>query len=272
MKSLTLLEKQAANIRRRILVAAHRARSAHIGSALSAVDILAYLYAGALRFRAREPNWPNRDRFILSKGHGALALYATLVEHRFFRGTLLAQYFANGSKLAGHPVWASAPGIEATTGSLGHGLSLGLGQALAAKYDKRSYRVFVMLSDGECDEGSIWEAAMAASHWKLDNLIAIIDYNKIQSFGTVKEVMNLEPFREKWRSFGWSTQEVNGHDFQNLALGFKKIPRVRNKPTVIIAHTVKGKGISFMENTLTWHYKNLTDELLAQALQELVTA
>lgn len=269
MKSLKFFQKQAATIRSRILKTAHRARTPHIGSALSTVDILTHLYFHTLRLKSDQPEWPDRDRFILSKGHGGLALYATLVQRSFFSEKKLSYYGSDQSPLAGHPILNSAPGIEATSGSLGHGLNIGLGQALAAKHDSRPYRVFVMLSDGECNEGSVWEAAMAASQWRLDNLIAIIDYNKIQSFGTTKEVMDLEPLADKWRAFGWSVKEANGHDFKDLLAAFRKIPLHASKPTVVIAHTIKGRGVSFMENTVDWHYKNLNDDLLKKALAEI---
>lgn len=257
-------------IRKAVLLASYRAQTPHIGSCFSCVDILTYLYFKVLKLNLHEPKWPNRDRFILSKGHAALALYATLTERRFFSASFIKAYTNNGTKLAGHPVFRSAPGIEATSGSLGHGLAIALGIALAGKKDHKKYRVFAMLSDGECDEGSVWESVMAASQLKLDNLVAIIDYNKIQSFGTVKEVMDLEPFAKKWQAFGWTVKEINGHNFKDIEKAFSKIPFKKGKPSVIIAHTIKGRGVSFMENKLEWHYKNLTEDLLTKALNELV--
>jgi transketolase len=204
----------------------------------------------------------------MSKGHAASALYAILAKRRFFKEDILRNYCADGC-LPGHATRDCVPGLEVSTGSLGHGLPIGTGMALAAKHDKANNRIFVLLSDGECDEGSVWEAAMFAGHHGLDNLVAIIDYNNIQAFGRTKEVLDLEPFAEKWRSFKWAAKEVNGHDLDDLMRTSLAIPFSMGKPSVIIAHTVKGKGVSFMEDTLTWHYKSPDKDQLSLALKEL---
>jgi len=265
----TKYRRIATGIRKKIVKMHAISNTSHIGSALSCVDILAGLYFSILRIDPKNPNYKNRDRFILSKGHAASALYATLAQRGFFSEEILEQYCIDGGKLSGHSTKACVPGVEASTGSLGHGLSIGIGMALAAKYDASKYRVFVLLSDGECDEGSVWEAAMFASHHKLDNLIAIIDYNKIQAFGRTKEVLNLEPFVDKWKAFGWEVKEIDGHDFQEILHVLKGIPFKEGKPSIAIAHTVKGKGISFMEDEVLWHYKSPNKEQLEIALREL---
>lgn len=262
--------KIAAQIRRHILVMHSRAGTSHIGSALSCVDILVGLYFGkVLKINPRYPDDPKRDRFILSKGHAASALYATLAVRDYFNKSVLERYCCDGTSLPGHSTRNCVPGVEVSTGSLGHGLSIGAGMASAAKHDKLRYRIFVLLSDGECDEGSVWEGALFAGHHKLDNLIAIVDYNKIQAFGRIKEVLNLEPFTDKWKSFSWEVKEINGHDFKEIISTLKNIPFKKNKPSVVIAHTIKGKGISFMENKLEWHYKFPNKKELELALQEL---
>ncbi len=250
----------------------HRANASHIGSCLSIVDILTVLYGSILNVDSTRPDWPGRDRFILSKGHAAAALYATLAEKGFFPVKWLETYCKDGSKLGGHITHHDVPGVEVSTGSLGHGLPIGCGMALAGKRDARPYRVFVLLSDGECDEGSTWEAALFAPQHHLDNLIAIEDYNKIQSFGRVKEVLDLDPFVDKWRAFRWVVQEIDGHDYTQIEETLKSVPFEGGKPSLIVAHTVKGKGVSFMENRLSWHYKSPNAEQLAQALAELEAA
>lgn len=259
----------AVKIRAHALCMTHKANASHIGSCLSIADILAVLYGGVLQLDSARPDWPDRDRFILSKGHGCAALYAVLAEQGFFAKEWLETYCQDGAHLAGHITHHGVPGVEVSTGSLGHGLPIGCGMALAGKHDNQPYRVFVLLSDGECDEGSTWEAALFAPHHHLDNLIAIIDYNKIQSFGTVKEVLDLEPLTGKWRAFGWAVQEINGHDFGQIDDALKRVPFKIAQPSCIIAHTIKGKGVSFMENQLAWHYKSPNAEQLHQALAEL---
>lgn len=250
----------------------HKAKASHIGTCLSMADVLAVLYSGVLRVWPDAPEHPKRDRFILSKGHGAAIYYAALAQAGFIPHELLTTYGEDGSVLTGHVNHAGVAGVEVSTGSLGHGLGLGCGMALGLRADKSDAGVFVMLSDGECDEGSIWEAALFAPFHKLDNLVAIIDYNKIQSFGSVKEVLDLEPLADKWRAFGWAVIEVDGHDHSALQAVFANLPLVQEKPTLVIAHTVKGKGVSFMENALAWHYRSPSDEQLAQALVEVESA
>jgi transketolase len=259
----------ARRIRAHTLRMVHQAKASHVGTCLSMADLLAVLYGAILRVDPQRPAWPDRDRFILSKGHGAAAIYATLAECGFFPLDWLESYCCDGTRLAGHITHHGVPGVEISSGSLGHGLSVACGMALAGQRDQRPYRVFGLLSDGECDEGSIWEAVLFAPHHRLDNLVCLVDYNKIQSFGTVREVLDLEPFADKWRAFGWAVREVNGHDYQELYDALKGIPWVLGKPSVLLAHTVKGRGISFMENKLDWHYKSPDAGQLACALQEL---
>ena len=211
---------------------------------------------------------PNRDRFILSKGHASAALFATLTKKGFFDKKTLYGYCQDGCTLAEHPE-IHLPGIEATTGSLGHGLSLGVGMSLAAKLDSLSYRTFVVLSDGECDEGSTWEAGLSASHFGLDNLCAVVDYNKFQAFGRTNEVVRLEPFREKWQSFGWSVKEIDAHNIISLCETLSNLPFEPNKPSLIIAHSIMGKGISFMEDKLEWHYNTMEPEQYDSAINEI---
>jgi len=261
--------KIARTIRSDIVRMHFNAGTSHIGSALSCVDILIGLYFSVLKIDPKNPKDKNRDRFILSKGHAVSVLYATLAERGFFPKSRLDDYCKNGSCLVGHSTKDAVPGIEISTGSLGHGLSVGCGMALAAKRDKKKYRVFVLLSDGECEEGSVWEAALFARQHQLDNLIAIIDYNKIQAFGQVKGILDLEPFPKKWESFGWQAKEIDGHNFQAIITSLNRIPFKKYSPSVIIAHTIKGKGISFMENKLEWHYKSPNQDEVTQALEEL---
>jgi transketolase len=232
-------------------------------------DLLAVLYGGILRVNPGDPQWPERDRFILSKGHACAALYVALAERGFFPKVWLDDFYQNGSPLAGHATHSGVPGVEVSTGSLGHGLAIACGMALAAKRDGRAYRVFALLSDGECDEGSTWEAALFAPHHHLDNLVVIVDYNKIQSLGTVKEVLDLEPFRAKWEAFGWAAREIDGHDLGQIEKTLSQVPFEQDKPTCVIAHTVKGRGVSFMENNLLWHYRTPDAEEMNQALAEL---
>ena len=233
----------------------HQAKASHIGSCLSMAEIIACLYWRTLAINPQQPDWGERDRFILSKGHAAALLYAALAERGFISVNELKSYCQDGSRLTGHAT-SGVPGVELSTGSLGHGLPVGCGIALAAKRDGRGHRVFVLLSDGELDEGSNWEAILFAPHHRLDNLQVIVDYNKIQSFGLVDEVLNLEPLADKFKAFGWGVREVDGHDTQQLAdtLGAKS----KGKPSAVIAHTTKGRGVSFMEDQLAWHYKSPT--------------
>jgi len=267
--SIDEVKELSRRIRMQVLQMTHRAKSSHVGSCFSIVDLLTVLYMKVLRVRPDEPDWPDRDRFLLSKGHGAAALYATLAERGFFPREWLTEFYADGTQLAGHVTHHGVPGVEVSTGSLGHGLPLGCGMALAAKRDGRPVRVFAVMSDGECDEGSNWEAALFAPHHRLDNLTAIIDYNKIQSFGSVEEVLNLHPLAEKWRAFGWAVSEIDGHNYEQIVAALENVPTQANRPTCIIAHTVKGKGVSFMEGQLLWHYRPPDVSELQAALQEL---
>lgn len=247
----------------------HHAQASHIGSCLSVADLLAVLYTGVLRVDPQQPDAPRRDRFLLSKGHAAAALYAVLAERGFFPRAWLDTYCDDGTRLAGHVVRHGVPGVEFSTGSLGHGLSVASGMALAARQEAEPFRVVALLSDGECDEGATWEAALFAPHHELDNLVAIVDYNQIQSFGTVPEVLDLEPLADKWRAFGWAVRAIDGHDHAAIRAALRTIPVEPGHPTAILAHTIKGKGVSFMEGQLLWHYRSPDDAQLAQALAEL---
>jgi transketolase len=267
--ALHSLAALATRIRRHSVQMTSKANASHIGSCLSAADLLAVLYGGILRYVSTDPNWPSRDRFIMSKGHACAALYAVLAECGFFPLDTLERFYENGSPLAGHVTHKQVPGVEVSTGSLGHGLPIATGMALAAQRDGLPHRVFCLLSDGECDEGSTWEPALFAPHHRLDNLIAIVDYNKIQSLGTVKEVLDLDPLAEKWRAFGWAVREIDGHDVTAISDALTQVPYEADRPTCIVAHTVKGKGVSFMENTLLWHYRAPLGDDLRLALAEL---
>jgi len=240
--------------------------SSHIGSVLSIVDILAVLYGRVMQYRSNEPKWVNRDRFILSKGHAGAGVYAVLAECGFFNIAELDKHYQDGSIFSGHVSHKGVPGVELSTGSLGHGLPVASGMALAAKIDKKSHKIFVVMSDGELDEGSNWEAFMFASHHELNNLTAIIDRNKLQSMKTTEETLSLEPLRDKLIAFGWNVIEVDGHNHDEL---FSAIDSDTKKPKVIIANTIKGKGVSFMENEIAWHYRTPSGELFDQAMKEL---
>lgn len=231
-------------------------------------DILAVLYMHVLHLDPTQPEWPDRDRLILSKGHAAAGLYAALALRKFFPMDWLKRFSQNGSLLTGH-VSHHVPGVELSTGSLGHGLPVACGMAMADKREKKLRRVFIILSDGECDEGSTWEAALFGAHHKLDNIVAIVDQNRLQGFGRVVEVLDLEPFAEKWRAFRWSVREVDGHDHQALLTEFSHVPFEPSHPSLIITHTIKGKGVPFMEDQLAWHYKSPNVEELSNALQHL---
>jgi len=246
----------------------HAAKASHIGSCLSMADLLAVLYGDVLQVDPAHPDAEQRDRFVLSKGHAAAILYATLAERGFFPVEELDDYCRAGARLTGHASH-HVPGVEVSTGSLGHGLSIGCGMALAGHRAGRSYRVFVLLSDGELDEGSNWEPILFAAHHRLDNLVAVVDYNKIQSFGRVEEVLPLEPLGAKWKAFGWAAQEIDGHDHRQIQTALRQLPWIPGSPSVVIAHTIKGKGVAFMENDLAWHYKSPNDEQLARAFAEL---
>lgn len=246
----------------------HTARASHVGSCLSAADLLAVLYRNFLRVDPTRPRWIDRDRFIMSKGHAAAAHYAVLAHSGFIAKDALDTYCAPGSLLGGHSSH-HVNGVELSTGSLGHGLAVAAGMALCGKREGRPFRVVSLLSDGECDEGSTWEAALFAQHHSLDNLIAIVDWNKLQSFGRVDEVLRLEPFEAKWQAFRWATRTVDGHDLEAVRLALEAIPFEPGRPSVILAHTVKGKGVSFMEDKLEWHYRSPSAEQLRIAMEEL---
>lgn len=262
------LMKKAVLIRRDIVDIVYRSSAGHIGGSLSETDILVALYYEVMRIDPENPGWADRDRFILSKGHSIDAYYCVLADRGFFDRKELLTYSQFGSKLIGHPN-RQIPGVEMNTGALGHGLSIGVGMALAAKMDKKDYRVFVLMGDGELAEGSVWEAAMAASNYRLDNLVAIIDRNGLQISGKTEEVMAIEPLGEKWKSFGWNVSVIDGHDFSSICSALSEDRKVRNMPSLVIAETVKGKGISFMENEPKWHHGVMTPEEYKKACEEL---
>lgn len=263
------LETKARQIRAKIVEMSHNGKAAHLGSALSCVDILVALYWTKLQIDPLDMKNPCRDRFILSKGHAAAALYATLAYRDIIPLSLLDTYCQTGSKLEEHPGPGNLSGVEAATGSLGHGLSIGLGMALAGKIQKLDYNVFVLLSDGECNEGSVWEAAMFAPAKKLNRVCAIVDFNKWQATGRSCDVNALQPLADKWRAFGWDTIELDGHNMNELVKAIADIPKDPEKPTAIIANTIKGKGVSFMEDDNNWHYRIPDKEELFRAKKEL---
>lgn len=267
--SVASAESLARDIRLDVLEMVHRARASHVGACFSIVDALAVLYGRVMRLRPQDPAWEDRDRFILSKGHAAAAVYATLARIGVLSREDLQTYGADGSLYMTH-VSHKIRGVEFSSGSLGHGLPFGTGKALAAKRRGRAWRVFVMLSDGEMDEGSNWEALMFAAHHQLDNLVAIIDYNKLQSLATIADTLALEPLTDKLRAFGWAVREVDGHDHAALEAALGGTPWSPGRPSVLVMHTTKGKGVSFMENRVEWHYKSPNDEQLAAARAELL--
>ncbi len=259
----------AKKLRRHVITMTATAGSGHPGGSLSAADIITALYFKAMRHNPKNPQWPDRDRFILSKGHAAPILYAALAESGYFPVEELATLRKLDSRLQGHTDRNLTPGVEMSAGSLGMGLSFGIGVALAAKLDHRDYRTYVLLSDGECDEGQTWEAALSAAHFKIDNLTAIVDCNRIQLTGWTRDIMNLEPLSQKWQAFGWHTIDIDGHDFNQILAAFQEAEKIKNKPPVIIARTIKGKGVSFMENNPKFHGKAPTPEEAERALKEL---
>ncbi len=265
----TELEKMAVQIRRNVLRLMKAGRTGHIGGALSVVDILTALYFKVMRVDPQNPNWTQRDRFILSAGHKCLALYATLAEKGFFNHAVLDTYGALCSRLGGHPDMYKVPGVETNTGALGHGLSIAGGMAMGLKMDGCDAKVYVIMGDGELAEGSNWEAAAAASHHKLDNLLSFVDRNHLQISGKTVDVMSYEPLDERWRAFGWGVSEIDGHDMRQIFENATDIPFEKGKPSVIIANTVKAKGLSFAENKVDYHYWKATDEGLVIAEREL---
>lgn len=268
--SIKELEERARVLRGRIIETSHKAGIPHLGSCLSCVDILTALYFAVLRIDAKKPHDKDRDRFILSKGHGAPALFQVLAMCGFYSERLLAHYGEDGSVFAEHPPAPSyLQGIEAATGSLGHGLPIAVGMALAGRIHRQSYRVYAVLSDGECNEGSIWEAALFAAAQKINNLCVIIDFNKWQATGRSQDIMALDPLPQKWQAFGWNAYEVDGHCFADLLHPLDNFPHNNQKPTAIIAHTVKGKGVSFMEDDNNWHYRTPSASEVIAAKREL---
>lgn len=267
----TELKLKAVQIRMDLLKMIHRAKTGHTGGSLSNTDILTALYYRIMRIDPKRPKWEERDRFIASKGHSVESLWCILGDLGFFPREELETFSQFGTRLIGHPN-NKVPGIEMNTGALGHGLAISVGMALAAKKDAKSYRVFCLMGDGEQAEGSVWEAAMAGAHYKLDNLVGIIDRNRLQISGATEDVMGLEPLEEKWAAFGWNVVSVDGNDIEELVKAFEAAPSIPGKPTLVMANTVKGKGVSFAENVPHWHHHVPSDEELAKALSELSAA
>jgi transketolase len=270
---LAALKEVARNLRLDILEMTTKAGSGHPSSSFSAVEILtALFFAGVLRYRPDDPQWPERDRFILSKGHAAPLLYATLARAGYFDRDVLWSLRQVDSPAEGHPVEDRLPGIESTSGSLGKGISVGLGHVLGGRHKNLSFHVYVLLGDGECQEGQIWESAIAAAHFKADNLVAIVDYNKFQETGPISREMALEPFGDKWRAFGWNLSEVDGHDLEALVEALEAARAVQGMPSVVIAHTVKGKGVSFVEADYGYHGRALKPDEAERAREEILCA
>jgi len=265
------LDRKGLDQRRKILEILLRARRGHIGSAFSVLETVRVLYDDILRYDPKNPRWPDRDRFILSKGHGCLGLYVVLAEKGFFPEEELWKFCAADGMLGGHPEEATTPGVEASTGSLGHGFSIGIGMALAGKMDRKDYRTFVLLGDGECNEGSVWEAALSASKHGLNLLTAMVDYNKMQCYSKTSEVLELEPLADKWRSFGFEVRECDGHDVKALRRHFSAVPFHASKPGLLICHTVKGKGIPELEHNPKWHHKARAGEEELRPLMEYLS-
>lgn len=259
----------ACRIRKDIIKMLLKAKSGHPGGSLSAVDILTVLYFKAMNIDPAHPDWPDRDRFVLSKGHAAPVLYAALAEKGYFPKEELLYLRKTGHFLQGHPDMKKVPGVDMSTGSLGQGISAACGMALAGKLDQKNYRVYCLLGDGEVAEGLVWEAAMAAAHYKLDNLTAFLDYNGLQIDGKTEKVMNSAPLDEKWRAFGWNVLEIDGHDIEQIDSAIETAKGLKGKPTMIIARTVKGKGVSFMENEAGWHGNAPNTEQAETALADL---
>ena len=263
------LEKKNKEIRRRIVEILGEAHGGHYGGSLSCVEVLSALYMNEMRVDPQRPDWPDRDRFVLSKGHACAAFCAVLAERGYFPGDLLQTFNKLDSPFGMHPDMHKIAGCDVSTGSLGHGLPIGVGMALAGKMDRKGYRVFVLLGDGECQEGVIWEGMMAAAHYKLDNLVAIIDRNRVSMDGFTEEIMPLGDLQKKMEAFGWVAREVDGHNIEQIFEAFRAVPFVAGKPSGIIANTTKGKGVSFMENTADWHYREASPEVTERALKDL---
>jgi transketolase len=267
--SVPQLEQMSKKLRRYVINMIATAKSGHPGGSLSAADIVTALYFKILKHDPHNPQWEERDRFILSKGHAAPILYAALAECGYFPVEELSTLRKLGSRLQGHTDRTFTPGVEMSAGSLGMGLSCAIGFALAAMLDNHKYRTYVLLGDGECDEGQVWEAALSAFQFKLDNLVAIVDYNQIQLSGRTQDIMCLAPFAKKWQAFGWHTVEIDGHDFDQIISALQESKAIKGKPSMIIAHTIKGKGVSFMENNVAFHGKPPSPEEADKALKEL---
>jgi transketolase len=264
------LAERASSIRRRIIRMLYAARSGHPGGSLSIVELLATLYFHTLVYNPRQPDWPNRDRLVLSKGHAAPALYSTLIEAGFLDEALEGELRAFGSPLQGHPDLKRCPGVDMSTGSLGQGLSAANGMAMAARHTGRSFRVYCILGDGEVQEGQVWEAAMTAAHCQLDNLCAIVDYNALQIDGNISQIKSpIEPLADKWKAFGWNVINVDGHDLAELCAAFDQARQLKRQPTMVVAHTIKGHGISFMEGVIEYHGSTLSEDEVQRALAEL---
>lgn len=266
------LEKTAREVRKALITTFYEGRGGHFGGCLSVIDALVVLYFHTMNYDPSAPRDPSRDRFVLSKGHASVALDCTLAEAGFFPKDLLHTYNTLDSPISQHPDMHRTPGVEASTGSLGHGLCIAVGMALAAKLDKKNHRVFCLIGDGESHEGTVWEAAMAAAHYRLDNLVVITDRNSLCMDGPTESVMALEPLADKWRAFGWSVREADGHNISDLVLALDAVPYQEGKPSQIIAHTVKGKGLGLAEGVTAWHYGSLSTEDMKIALQKLEEA
>lgn len=267
--TVTEIARKANLMRQDIITMLAASKSGHPGGSLSAADIVATLYFGEMRLRPEEPKWEDRDRFVLCKGHAAPVLYAALAEKGYFPKEEITGLRQTGHMLQGHPDMKKTPGVDMSTGSLGQGLSIANGMALAAKLDNKDYRVYALLGDGEMAEGQVWEAAMAAAHYKLDNLTAVLDLNGLQIDGPTNSVMSSDPIHDKWKAFGWNVLEVDGHDLEDILEALAQAKVVKGQPTILIAHTIKGKGVSFMENQVGWHGNAPNADQAAQALTEL---
>ena len=269
MIDIKKIEQLANNIRKHAVTMTSLGGSSHIGSILSVADILAVLYGSTLKYNSKDPKWIDRDRFILSKGHAGAGVYAVLAESGFMSLDKLKTHSQDGSDLCGHVSHKGIPGVEFSTGSLGHGLPVASGMALAAKINNKKHRVFALLSDGECDEGSNWEAILFAAHHKLNNLVVIIDRNRLQSIYSTEDTLALEPFPDKWKSFGWDVVEIDGHNHNEIFKSCKNEDASKSKPLCVIANTTKGKGVSFMENNTLWHYRSPKGDEYKIAIAEL---
>lgn len=271
-ETLAMLRRQAKIIRQKVMTTLLAAGSGHVGGSLSSVDILTALYFHFMKVDPKNPKWGDRDRFVLSKGHASAALCPTLSERGFFPKDLLDTFNKLDSPFSMHPDMLKIPGVDMSTGSLGHGLSIALGMALGARLQKKSFRTFVVLGDGELAEGSVWEAAMAAAHFKVDNLVAFVDRNRLQVDGFSKDILNTEPVADKWRAFGWAVREIDGHDMEAILDTVEAVPFEKGKPSVIVANTVKGKGLPFAENQIGFHYHDVDEEMVKESLEILEKA